>query len=232
MPDTEYYAIAFGVTTEGVVTTNVTAEPFKTLEEAGSTSGDKEFNNLSYGDYTNYGDYYESNATNWYIDLYPEEGMDFVTLEVQTTLDATDFTGNYSLASTFEAGTAVAGFVEVDDEGGYICGSYWGVLDSDYYLADYTLLASGSVTIGKTGSNYTIAVDAVDADGYKVTVNYEGVLEEYIDDGVSLLSVRKKPARRLRFVPKTKSENGALSYRAITKVAESKDSIIKRKLMK
>ena len=232
--NTDYYAFAVGVSSSGVITTDITVKAFTTLASGngGGNEGGKEFNNLSYGYYTNCGDYYESNATNWYIDLYPEEGMDFVTLEVQTALDATDFTGNYTLASTFEAGTAVAGFVEVDDEGGYVCGSYWGVLYSNYELADYALLASGSVTIGKTGSNYTIVVDAVDIDGYKVTVNYEGVLKEYIDDGASLLSVRKKPARRLRFVPKTKSENGALSYRAITKVAESKDSIIKRKLMK
>ena len=240
-PNTDYYAFAVGVSSNGTITTDVTVKAFTTLasdngggNEGGNTpsTGDLALNNFTDGYYTNYGDYYGTGATNWYIDLYPEEGMDFVTLEVQTALDATDFTGNYSLASTFEAGTAVAGFVEVDDEGGYVCGSYWGVLYSNYELADYALLVSGNVTIGKTGSNYTIAVDAVDADGYKVTVNYEGVLKEYIDDGASLLSVRKKPARRLRFVPKTKSENGALSYRAITKVAESKDSIIKRKLMK
>lgn len=237
--NTDYYAFAVGVSSSGAITTDITVKAFTTLasgsgNEGGNTpgTGDLALNNFTYGYYSNYGDYYGTGATNWYIGLYPEEGMDFVTLEVQTALDATDFTGNYTLASTFEAGTAVAGFVEVDDEGGYVCGSYWGVLYSNYELADYALLASGSVTIGKTGSNYTIAVDAVDIDGYKVTVNYEGVLREYIDDGASLLSVRKKPARRLRFVPKTKSENGALSYRALTKVAESKDSIIKRKLMK
>ncbi len=198
-PNTEYNAIAFGVTAEGTITTKVTMKPFKTLEQEKS---DKAFNNLSYGYYTNYGDYYESNATNWYIDLYPEEGMDMLILEVQTPLDATDFTGNYPLASTFEAGTAVAGFL---DSEGYICGSFWCTLNSSYEIVDYAFCKTGNVAISKSGEDYTIVVDAVDADGYKITANYTGTIEEYTDGSASTLSVKNGMARRFRFIPKNRN---------------------------
>ena len=197
--NTEYNAIAFGVTPEGTITTKVTMESFRTLEQV---KGDKAFNNLSYGYYTNYGDYYKSNAANWYIDLYPEEGMDMLILEVQTPLDATDFTGNYSLASTFEAGTAVAGFIDSES---YIGGSYWCTLNSSYEIANYALCKTGNVAINKSGEDYTIVVDAVDTDGYKVTANYTGTIEEYLDDSASTLSVKKGMARRFRFIPKNRN---------------------------
>ncbi len=197
--NTEYYAIVFGVTAEGVVTSEVTMESFKTLELEKS---DKAFNNLSYGYCTNYGDYYESNAANWYIDLYPEEGMDMLILEVQTPLDATDFTGNYPLASTFDAGTAVAGFIDSES---YICGSYWCTLNSSYEIADYAFCNTGNVAISKSGEDYTIVVDAVDPDGYKITANYTGTIEEYTDGSASTLSTKKGMARRFRFIPKDRN---------------------------
>lgn len=195
-PNCEYYAIAFGVTADCCINTSVVTVPFKTLEMVKS---DKAFNNLSYGYYTNYGDYYGSNAANWYIDLYPEEGMDMLILEVQTPLDATDFTGNYPLASTFDAGTAVAGFIDSES---YIGGSYWCTLNSSYEIADYAFCNTGNVAISKSGEDYTIVVDAVDPDGYKITANYTGTIEEYTDGSASTLSTKKGMARRFRFIPK------------------------------
>lgn len=199
-PNTEYYAFAFGATADCAITTEVVTVPFKTSELEKS---DKVFDNLSYGFFTNYGDYYGSNATNWYIDIFPEEGMDFLVLEVQTPLDATDFTGNYPFASTFEAGTAVAGFIDFDS-GSQLSGSYWATLDLYYNISNYALCKTGNVAITKSGEEYTVAVDAVDADGYKVTANYTGVIEEFIDDYAAPLSVKKQAARRFRFVPKNK----------------------------
>ena len=188
------------------------------------------FDNLSYGYFTNYGDYYGSNATNWYIDIYPEEGMDILVLEVQTPLDATDFTGNYPFASTFEAGSAVAGFIDYD---GYLCGSYWATLDLNYNISNYAFCKTGNVAISKSGEEYTIALDAVDADGYKVTANYTGTIEEFIDSSAAPLSVNKHAARRFRFVPKKSSEKSIASLKfASKKMVTSQKSLVKRNIVR
>ena len=222
-PNTEYYAFAFGATADCAITTSVVTVPFKTSELEKS---DKVFDNLSYGYFTNYGDYYGSNATNWYIDIYPEEGMDVLILEVQTPLDATDFTGNYPFASTFEANTAVAGFID-DEE--YFCGSYWCTLDLNYNISNYAFCKTGNVAISKSGEEYTVVVDAVDADGYKITANYTGTIEEFIDDSATSLSVKKQAARRFRFVPKKSSEKSIASLKfAPKKMIAPKKSLIKR----
>ena len=220
-PNTEYYAFAFGLSESGEITSGLTKKPFKTMEEV---QGDKEFNNLSYGYFTNYGDYYGVGATNWYIDIYPEEGDDILILEVQTSLDADDFTGNYPLASTFEAGTSVAGFIDAE---GYICGSYWCTLDNSYNISNYALCNTGNVVISKSGDEYTVVVDAVDADGYKVTANYTGVIEEFIPSDEGLLSVNKYPARRFRFVPKKSSEKSVAPLQFAPK-----KSVVKRYMVR
>jgi hypothetical protein len=179
-----------------------------------AAKGDKELNNLSYGYFTNYGDYYETGATNWYIDIYPEEGMDILVLEVQTPLDAADFTGNYPFASTLKAGTAVAGFMDLDNNLG---GSYWCTLDLNYNISNYAFCKTGNVIISKSGEEYTVVVDAVDADGYKVTVNYTGTIEEFIPSDSELLSAKKHTARRFRFVPKKSNEKSVAPLKLATK---------------
>lgn len=226
-PNTEYYAFAFGATANCAITTGVVTVPFKTSELEKS---DKVFDNLSYGYFTNYGDYYGSNAANWYIDIYPEEGMDILVLEVQTPLDATDFTGNYPFASTFEAGSAVAGFI---DDDGYLCGSYWATLDLNYNISNYAFCKTGNVAISKSGEEYTIALDAVDADGYKVTANYTGTIEEFIDSSAAPLSTKKHAARRFRFVPKKSSEKSIASLKfASKKMVTSQKSLVKRNIVR
>lgn len=218
--NTVYYAFAFGVSSDGVVTTDVAVEAFQTLASSGGNSGgtsggDMNLNAFTYGYYSNYGDYYNSGATNWYIDLYTDDTYDILVLEVQTPLTATDFVGNYKFASTFAANTAVNGFI--DDEG-YICGSFWGLFDSDYNLADYRFCNSGSVNITKSGANYTIAVDALDADGNKIVSNYTGALEEYVEESsVMSRSVVKNPARRFRAVAKAAKQGVATPKLTIKK---------------
>ncbi len=226
-PNTEYYAFAFGATANCAITTGVVTVPFTTPE---MVKGDKALDNLSYGYFTKYGDYYGSNATNWYIDIYPEEGMDVLILEVQTPLDATDFTGNFPFASTFEANTAVAGFID-DEE--YICGSYWCTLDYNYNISNYAFCKTGNVAISKSGEEYTIALDAVDADGYKITANYTGSIEEFIDDSAAPLSVKKHTARHFRFVPKKSSEKSIASLKFASKeMATSQKSLVKRNIVR
>ncbi len=226
-PNTEYYAFAFGATTDCTVNTAVTLVPFKTSE---MEKGDKVLNNLSYGFFTNYGDCYGKNATNWYIDLYPEEGMDVLVLEVQTPLNATDFTGNYPFASTLEAGSAIAGYIDAEN---YLCGSYWCTLDLNYNVSDYAFCKSGNVAISKSGTDYTVVVDAVDAQGYKITSNFTGVIEEFISDSASTLSTNKQTARRFRLAPKQKSaKTGAPLQLSPKRVIAPKGISIKRDFLR
>ena len=147
---------------------------------------------------------------------------------MQTPLDADDFTGNYPFASTFEAGSAVAGFIDFDS-GSQLCGSYWATLDLNYNISNYAFCKTGNVTISKSGEEYTIVVDAVDADGYKVTANYTGTIEEFIPSDAESLSAKKQAARRFRFVPKKNNENSVASLKfAAKKMIVPKKSLIKR----
>ena len=214
-PDKEYYAVAFGVAADGTLTTDVATKLFKTLE---SQCGDKELNGFSSGYCADYGDYYEVSARNWYIALSSDASNEEFVFEVQTSLDATDITGTYYFASTKEVGTAIAG-CWYDD---YMSGSYWCMMDDDgYYMLDYSFITLGSVTISKTGDNYTIAVDVVDEHGHKITVNYEGALEMENRTGVASLSANTNPANRLSPISKTSKRNflptGALIKRNIVR---------------
>lgn len=189
-PSTNYYAIAFGVTASGLLTTDVSFKAFTTPADAGgstgggSTSGDRDFSYFTYGYYENFGDYYETGATNWYLDFYTEDTFDIFVVEVQTPLSATSFVGSYPLSNSFASGTAVAGGVDAD---GYIYGSFWGMTSEEgTSLTETILLNSGSVNITQSGENYTVKVDALDDAGNKITFNYTGVIELYEEESSSI----------------------------------------------
>ena len=188
-PNTEYYAFAFGVSSSGTITTEVTVKAFTTLASGsgneggntgGSNSGDKNLSCYVFGYYENYGDWYETGATNWYIDLYSETTNDYFVLELQGNLsEAAPVAGEYKLLSSFDAGTAVAGGVYE----GYPYGTYWALLNDswDDYV-EYALCISGTVKIGKSGDDYTINIDAVDEYGNSIKMSYAGVLEEWVEE--------------------------------------------------
>ena len=234
-PNTDYYAFAVGVSSNGAITTDVAVKAFTTLASgsgSGSTpgTGDLAFNNFTYGYYTNYGDYYETGATNWYIDLYTDDTYDVLVIEVQTPTSATSFEGTYNFDTSFAANTAVPYFIDGE---GYICGSYWCLLDSDYNVADYRGCDSGSVKISKSGENYTIVLDALDADGNKITSNFTGVLEEYIEEGeysTMSRSMVKNPARRFANIAKIRKQSVAKPVVKLLpkKAIAPKKSLIKR----
>ncbi len=184
-PNTAYYALAFGVTTSGAITTDITTVEFTTLESSGGNTGggntgDKDLTCFEMGYFENWGDYYGTNALNWYIDLYSSTTNDYFVLELQGDLSETaPVAGEYQLLSTFAAGTAVAGGYDAD---GYIYGTYWGLLDDSWEsFVDYALCASGTVKVGKSDNLYTIDIDALDEYGNSIKLSYAGVLEEYVD---------------------------------------------------
>ena len=186
-PNTAYYALAFGVTTSGAITTDITTVEFTTLESSGNT-GDKNLTCFELGYYENWGDYYGTNALNWYIDLYSLTTNDYFVLELQGNLsDTAPVAGEYELLSTFAAGTAVAGGV---DEDGYGYGTYWALFDDSFErLVESSFCTSGTVKIGKSDNLYTIDIDAVGEYGESIKVSFAGVLEEWVEE--STLSAQK-----------------------------------------
>lgn len=186
-PNTAYYALAFGVTTSGAITTDITTVEFTTLESSGNT-GDKNLTCFDMGYYENWGDYYGTNALNWFVDLYSSTTNDYFVLELQGDLsDTAPVAGEYQLLSTFAAGTAVAGGV---DEDGYGYGTYWALFDDSFEsLVESSFCTSGTVKIGKSDNLYTIDIDAVGEYGESIKVSFAGVLEEWIEE--STLSAQK-----------------------------------------
>ena len=200
--NTSYVAYAFGLSSEGEVTTDVAITSFKTLET--QQSGYVDLSTFTFGYYENYGDYYETNAANWYIDLYTENTNEMMVVEVQTPLGATSFTGTYPLASTFRSGTAVAGGVDAE---GYLYGTYWGLLDdAREEFFNVVFFTAGEVIITKgSGNTYIITMVAHGEDGTEYTLSYSGVLEEWVDDESSSATTRalaKPGSRRLRCTAK------------------------------
>ena len=185
-PNTAYYAFAVGVSTSGVITTDVAAVPFTTLawgggDSGGSTGGDKDLTCFEVGYYENWGDYYGTNATNWYIDFYSMTSNDYFVVELQGDLSETaPVAGEYKILSTCAPGTAVAGGIDAD---GYGYGTFWALIDdSGEYLVDKIFCTSGTVKVGKSGNLYNIDVDAVGENGESVKMSYAGVLEEWVED--------------------------------------------------
>lgn len=182
-PSTEYVAFVFGLSSNGTITTAVTSSTFTTLAGSGSGSGsgsgesaeDKVITSLVHGEYENYGDFYETGALNWLIQLDDQKGDDIIILEVQTPLSATDFTGEYTFASTFASGTAVAGF----DYESYLYGSFWYREDANGKVADYLFLSSGKVSITKSGDIYTVSIDATTDLDSSLKATYTGTIPKY-----------------------------------------------------
>lgn len=187
-PNTEYYAYAFGLSADGTITTDVAVKAFTTLASGngggntgGGSSSDKNLSCFVFGYYENWGDYYGTGATNWYIDLYSDSTNDYFVLELQGDLsEKAPAAGEYKILSSFAEGTAVAGGI---DNEGYFYGTYWALFNDtwDSYV-DYSICSSGTVKVGNSNGLYTINIDAVGANGNTIKVSYEGVLEEYVSD--------------------------------------------------
>lgn len=180
-PGTGYVAFAIGVSTNGEITTNIEIEEFTTLSGgsdsgSGSTPGDKNISNLVQGWFTNYGDFYEMGATNYWIDIYNADYSEALILDLQAAPSATSFVGTYPFNLSYEAGSAISGFIYDS----YFCGSYWAALSASGSVSDYALISDGSVTISKDGDNYVLSLNATTDDGYTITASYNGVLEEEV----------------------------------------------------
>lgn len=199
-PETEYYAYAFGVSADGVLTSSVVLKPFTTLARP-SSDDVPALDYFTYGYYENFGDAYDTNAANWYIDIYSESAPEAFILEVQTALDATSFEGTYQFAGTGAVGTAVVGSL-VD---GYLYGSYWAEFNAQNQIVGARLMQSGTAVIAKDGSNYVITVegeaqDLVSGGVDVLKISYNAALEEYVDEetgtSVAKFNIHSRKAKK------------------------------------
>ena len=109
-----------------------------------------------------YGDYYEVGLGNWYVILEKEdETGDTLVLDLlKEGLTYTgDPTGTYTAAiSTLSSTCFVPGYLEEYEGEEYFMGC-WMVNYDTYYM---TPLANGTITITKSGNNYTITANCTD----------------------------------------------------------------------
>ena len=248
--NTAYYALAFGVSTSGAITTDVAATAFTTLASGsgggstGGNTGDKNLTCFEMGYYENWGDYYDTNATNWYIDLYSLTSNDYFVLELQGALnDTTPVAGEYKLLSTFAPGTAVAGGVDND---GYSYGTYWALLNDNWdAFVDYSLCTSGTVKVSKSDNIYNIDIDAVGQYGESIKVSYAGVLEEYTSDyslAAQKLSnnlnkrfctvSRMMKQKQVKMAPKAMLKRVASTMKFSPKKVAPKSTVVKRNFVR
>lgn len=122
-----------------------------------------------------YGDYYEIGTNNWEIGLFNSTGYEFVYSEFFTTLGASTPEGTFAIKEV--AGEAYTAFCGAFDEEGYILPTYYVKLTAQEDIQDVALIASGSFTIGKSGSNYTVTLDLADELGNKVKGSYTGAMK-------------------------------------------------------
>ena len=210
-PSTEYYAFAFNVDANGVVSGAVEYVAFKTLEGSGNTGGAENVvvDNLVFANYENYGTFYSADTANWYIQMQDYDYTNIVVVEVQTALDATSFVGTYPISNTFEAGSSVYGFLDSDS---YLYGTYWASIDDDGYIDDVILAATGSVTIAEATEGYTITVDIADESGRTAKATYTGAVEPFPDETTASrysTAVKLNKRHALKVEPKSKIKRGA-----------------------
>ena len=230
--NTDYLAVAFGVSANGTVTTDITTKAFTTT---GSTSGGNtgggenvEVNNLIAGFYENYGDYYETNASNWYFQLQDYNFSNVIVLEVQTALNATSFVGTYPIKDTFAAGSAVAGFMYDD----YYYGTCWLAVDENDNITDELLVTSGSVVITEASSGgYNFTIDGADANGRTLKASYTGTVELFPEES-AVSANGAKMLRRFSTAAKIKVAKKPFGVSKLSKMDFAKKSIVIRKISK
>ena len=215
-PGTAYYAFAYHVDGQGNLLSNVEFVEFKSLEGSGNIGGGENVvvDNLVFANYENYGDFYESGAANWYIQMQDYSFENMVVVEVQTALNATSFVGTYPVSDTFAAGTAVYGFTGSDD---YLYGTLWGLVNEDDLVIDAVLAASGSVTIAEAAEGYTITVDIADENGRTAKVTYTGAVEPFPTEATASrysTAVKLNKRHALKVEPKSNLKRGMALIKA------------------
>lgn len=183
-PETEYCVYVFGLTGEGVVTTELTTLAFTTMAVGGSVgddpvgidNGDTNVEGLVWGSYIYLGDFYGVGDANWRFFLNNFDGTGTFTIELQTDLSVVEPPlGEFQILQSFDAGVAIAGALNYMD---YIYGTYWVCYDNaaEQNTVQMALCQSGMVIIDREGDNFIINVDAIDEFGNSIKASYSGEL--------------------------------------------------------
>lgn len=185
LSDGESYTVyVFGF--EGVPTTALTKHTFTyTSGGSGSGSGSGDYDtttltgdvelDIASAEAYYYGDYYDIGTNNWEIGMFDATGREFVIAEFFTALSQSTPEGTYTITGNAgDAGTAYTG--DVDQEG-YILPTYYGKLTADGETEAMALVASGSFSIVKSDSNYTLTLNLADVLEHKITGSYTGAVK-------------------------------------------------------
>ena len=174
-----YTVYAFGY--EGAPTTALTKYTF-TYNAGGSSGGSDDYATTTLtGDVTlniaeveayYYDDYYDIGTNNWEIGFFNNTGYEFVYAEAFTALGTKTPEGNFTI--TYDAGKANTAFSGDIDEDGYIMPTYYVKLTASEDIQDVALIVSGSFSISKSGSNYSVSLNLEDELGNKVKGSYTG----------------------------------------------------------
>lgn len=122
-----------------------------------------------------YGDWYETGTGNWEIGFFDASEREYVAAELFTQLSQTTPEGNYTITDTAsDPNTAFAGDF---DENGYILPTYYVKVDANDKVVAAALVSSGSFSIAKSGSNYTVSLNLADDLENKILGNYTGAIQ-------------------------------------------------------
>lgn len=199
--ETEYYVFAFGVNpTDATLSTEVVLKKVKTAVRPELPA----VTYYNYGYWENKGDAFGVGANTWEVDLYSDEPNEGVILYLQTA-DATTFVGEYTIAGTGAAGTAVNGMFNAST--GQLGGSFIAQYNASNQITGAILFTSGTVVVEKEGENYKITIDAQTQNAISgakdaIRIVYNAPLEEYVSTSTAAVKAStRRPATSLEISP-------------------------------
>ena len=122
--------------------------------------------------YAYYGDYYEVGYMNWTFAIMPNGGAgDFVQFDVLADANSTtDFFGEYTISSSYEAYTAIPGEIDWD---GYMVGA-WYYTEDGYTMAPFV---DGTMSVVDNGDGtVTVEFDVYDDCDNNITGSWTGTM--------------------------------------------------------
>ena len=126
-----------------------------------------------------FGTYYNDATNNWTGTIAPASGNgDAFQIDLCAPL-ASDFeagfpTGTFTINETMGANTSIAGFQ--DPNSGTSIGTWYYEMVNKAMGTRVAPIVSGTLTIGKEGTAYTLTLDGQDDAGNKITASWSGTI--------------------------------------------------------
>lgn len=158
-----------------------------------------------------YGDYYEVDCNNYWIEIYENgttgDGL-YLTLDLLTNASVDALAGTYN--PSYDATSYEKVYVEGGmDEEGYIYGCWLMTLEDDEITESslYAPMYDGTITLAKSGSKYTVTYNCYDDAGNKITGSVSAEYEYY--DYSDEYSAPRKSAKKTAPHKWAKAQRGA-----------------------